>query len=48
MNPNPNHDPPSDWPIAHPWLYVYTVITALLGGLLAYAYLLDFLKGALP
>lgn len=45
---DPTRPPASNWPLEHPWLYIYTVITADLLALLAAIYLTDWLKGPLP
>ncbi len=48
MKPDPTRPPPADWTIDHPWLYIYTVLTAWLLAFLASAYLIDWLKSVLP
>ncbi len=48
MKPDPPRPAPADWPIEHPWLYIYTVITTMLLGFLAAVYFADWLKGVLP
>lgn len=48
MQPDPTRPPASDWPLEHPWLHIYAVLTTMLLGFLAIAYLLDWLKETVP
>ncbi len=48
MKPDPTRPAPADWPIEHPWLYIYTVISAMLLIFLGIVYLADCLKAVLP
>lgn len=48
MEHNPTRPAPADWPIEHPWLYIYTVIVTDLLALLAAIHFADWLKSVLP
>lgn len=48
MKPDPTRPAASDWPIEHPWLYIYTVISTMLLGTLALMYALQWIKVVLP
>lgn len=48
MKPDPVPPRPWTWPYPQTWRQVYAVITTMLLGFLAVAYLLDWLKGLIP
>jgi len=48
MKRDPTRPPASDWPLEHPWLYIYTALTTWLLAFLAAVYLIDWLKTVLP
>jgi len=48
MKPDPTEQTSWTWPYPQSWRQVYAVITTMLLGFLALAYLLDWLKGLLP
>ena len=48
MKPDPTPRSPSDWWLDHPWLYIYTVISAMLLSFLAAVHFADWLKAVLP
>lgn len=48
MKPDSTRPPASDWPLEHPWLYIYTVIATMLLTFLSAVFFTDWLKRLLP